>query len=318
MYFTPLGGAQDTWDLEHNPICQHMNNFAASEDYVEFVWIHAEYARPYTGKIIEQILKDKYCNEPNPQNKIVTKAEQLQIDEIKELELGTEIGYCDIQENDRTHSKDIMMSYQLDGTRHYVSIMTSCNYYMIAFNIRANSILVINETDETGNGFYRAFGSRYSYGMIDLDANTGGNGSGGNNPEQGGNGSGGNNPEQGGNGSSGTPEQGGNGSSGNPEQGGNETNTNGETSSGDSDETNATTNAGSENAPCDHVDKNGDSICDLCGAQLATTAKEPDHTVLIVCIVVGSALLVGGVVLLIVKRKAKNTTSTTPAENPKK
>lgn len=301
MYFTPLGGAQDTWDLEHNPICQHMNNFAASEDYVEFVWIHAEYARPYTGKIIEQILKDKYCNEPNPQNKIVTKAEKLQIDEIKELELGTEIGYCDIQENDRTHSKDIMMSYQLDGTRHYVSIMTSCNYYMIAFNIRANSILVINETDETGNGFYRAFGSRYSYGMIDLDANTGGNGSGGNNPEQGGNGSGGNNSEQGGNGSGGNnPEQGGNGSSGTPEQGGNGSN--------------STVTTGSETSSCDHVDDNDDFICDTCDEQINTVTEETKRIVLIVSLLVGCAVVIVCTSLWSVKRKANKGKLPTSSE----
>ena len=189
MYFTPIGGAPDTWDIVNNPICKHMNNFAASKDYVEFVWIHAEYERPYTGTVIEQILINKYCNEPNPNNKIVTKAPKLQIDPIKELEIGTQIGYQDIGGKEATHSKDLMMSYEQNGERHYVSVLTSCNYYMIAFNLRTNSILVINETDETGNGFYQAFGSRYSYGMIskeDTGNGPGGDGTGENPPEQGG------------------------------------------------------------------------------------------------------------------------------------
>ena len=166
LYFTPIGGAPDTWDIVHNPISKHMNNFAASDDYVEFVWIHTEYARPYTGTVIEQILINKYCNDRDPKNKIVTKASALQIDPIKELDEGIDIGFKSIGNGEATHSKDLMMSYSKEGKRHYVSIMTSCNYYMIAFNHRTNSILVINETDETGNGFYKAFGSRYAYGML--------------------------------------------------------------------------------------------------------------------------------------------------------
>ena len=264
MYFTPIGGAQDSWDIVHNPICKHMNNFAASKDYVEFVWIHAEYARPYTGKILEQILKNKYCNEPNPQNKIVTKASQLQIDEIKELELGTEIGYRDIQPSGATHSKDLMMSYEQDGVRHYVSIMTSCNYYMIAFNIRANSILVINETDETGNGFYRAFGSRYAYGMI--DTSTDNNGANGNAPGQNGN------------------------------QNGNEGNTSDPSESGE--------------ITCNHIDENGDLICDVCGAQITT--RETADWIMFACIIAGCVLAVGCATFIVVKLRTKKRNSIPP------
>ena len=87
---------------------------------------------------------------------------------------GTEIGIAktidtlnDILKNsEKMHAKDYLMSYEENGQRHYVSIMTSCNYYMIAFNYRTNSMLVIHETDETGNGFYKAFGEKYSYGMM--------------------------------------------------------------------------------------------------------------------------------------------------------
>ena len=59
----------------------------------------------------------------------------------------------------------MMMSYQEGGQRHYVSIMTSCNFYMIAFNYRTNSLLVIHETDETGHNFYDSYAQKFTNGM---------------------------------------------------------------------------------------------------------------------------------------------------------
>ena len=58
------------------------------------------------------------------------------------------------------------MSYEENGVRHRVSLLTSCNFYMIAFSYRTNSLLVINETDETGGNFYNIMGEKYSYGML--------------------------------------------------------------------------------------------------------------------------------------------------------
>ena len=58
------------------------------------------------------------------------------------------------------------MSYAENGVRHRVSLLTSCNFYMIAFNYRTNSLLVINETDESGGDFYYIMNKKYSYGMI--------------------------------------------------------------------------------------------------------------------------------------------------------
>ena len=40
---------------------------------------------------------------------------------------------------------------------------------MIAFNYRTNSILVIHETEDTGNDYYTGFGEKFSSGMISAD-----------------------------------------------------------------------------------------------------------------------------------------------------
>ena len=287
MYFTPIGGARDSWDIVHNPICKHMNNFAASKDYVEFVWIHAEYARPYTGTVIEKILINKYCNEPNPNNKIVTKASKLQIDPIKALELGTEIGYQDIKGGASTHSKDLMMSYEQNGERHYVSIMTSCNYYMIAFNLRTNSILVINETDETGNGFYKAFGSRYAYGMLGDFKDT-----------------------------SYYPSEDGSDETSSVQGGADSTY---ETSAvvGGVNSPNQEVDSDKENS-CSHADEDGDHICDKCGIQITIIEEIYSNPILLICSISGCVLVVGGGVFLAVKlilKKKKRSVLPDTSEN---
>ena len=166
LYFTPLGGGVDAWDAVHNPICNYIGRLPKSEDYVEFVWNEYGYGRSYLGYTISQLLEVTYCKNPNPNNKFAIRVTDFDADSISKLKVGEDIGYCSIKNGSGVHSKDFMMSYAEGGQRHYVSILTSCNFYMIAFNYRTNSILVIHETDETGNGFYKAFGEKYSYGMI--------------------------------------------------------------------------------------------------------------------------------------------------------
>lgn len=169
LYFTPFGGGVDAWDPVHNPISKYVNKLPASEDYIEFIWNEYGYGKCYLGHTLSKMLEVAYCNNPNPNNKIAIRVTDFNTDAIQQLALGEEIGYRSIKSGKGIHSKDIMMSYVEDGQRHYVSLLTSCNFYMIAFNYRTNSMLVIHETDETGGGFYKIMGEKYSYGMIKND-----------------------------------------------------------------------------------------------------------------------------------------------------
>ena len=169
LYFTPFGGSVDTWDPVTNPICKYVEKLPKSDGYIEFIWNEYGYGKCYLGYTMSKMLEMAYCNNPDPLNKFAIRVTDFECEAIKNLEVGTEIGYISVNSGKSIHSKDIIMSYVEDDQRHYVSIMTSCNYYMIAFNYRTNSMLVIHESDETGNGFYKAFGEKYSYGMIKND-----------------------------------------------------------------------------------------------------------------------------------------------------
>ena len=87
-------------------------------------------------------------------NKLAIRVTDFDTEAIQKLQLGTEIGYRSIKDGTNIHSKDILMSYEEEGVRHNVSLLTSCNFYMIAFSYRTNSLLVINETEESGGNFY--------------------------------------------------------------------------------------------------------------------------------------------------------------------
>ena len=166
MYFTPFGGSADTWDTEHNPFCKYIDKLPQSTDYVELTWNEFGYGNCQIGDVFSNMLAEAYCNNPNPKNKLSIRVTGFNTDEIANLKVGTEIGACSIKDGTGIHSKDILMSYAENGVRHRVSLLTSCNFYMIAFNYRTNSLLVINETDESGGDFYYIMNKKYSYGMI--------------------------------------------------------------------------------------------------------------------------------------------------------
>ena len=166
LYFTPFGGSADTWDPVHNPFSKYVNKLAASTDYVEFVWNEFGYGACYMGEALSGLLEQAFCENPNVNNKIAIRVTDFDSSAIAKLKVGTQIGYRSISSGKNIHSKDMLLSYEENGERHRVALLTSCNYYMVAFNYRTNSLLVINETDATGGDFYRVMGQKFSYGMI--------------------------------------------------------------------------------------------------------------------------------------------------------
>ena len=55
------------------------------------------------------------------------------------------------------HAKDVIMSFDVDGSRQSVSILNSLNTHAGSMNYQVNSILEIHENHETGHLFYDSF-----------------------------------------------------------------------------------------------------------------------------------------------------------------
>ena len=169
MYFTPFGGSGDTWEPQYNPISKYADKMAASTGYVEFTWNEFGYGNCVLGHTLSDKLETAFANNPDPRNKYSIRVDDFDSIGIKNLKLGTEIGYRSISNGTSIHSKDLLMSYEENGTRHNVCLLTSCNFYIAAFNYRTNSMLVIHETEDGQGNFYDIMAEKYSYGMIDKD-----------------------------------------------------------------------------------------------------------------------------------------------------
>ncbi len=169
LYFTPFGGGIDVWDLDNNAFCKYMDKMAQSEDYVEFAFNVYGYGQSYIGTTMEQMVEQAFCGRPDPRNKLYLRVTDFDTTAVKKLKLDTEIGVRDIGNGSKHHTKDLLLNYVEDGVRHRVSLMTSCNSYPLAFSLRTNSLLVINETDATGGNFYSIYGDKFTDGMISND-----------------------------------------------------------------------------------------------------------------------------------------------------
>jgi hypothetical protein len=169
LYFTPILGGVDTWDVENNPICEHIDKLAQSEDYIEFAWNQYGVESNYQWRMLGEMLEKAFCNNPNPKNKFAVRADGLDVSRIAKLKVGTQIGHYSLQPRKLMHAKDFLMSYKADGVRHNVSIMTSSNYVMEGFYYRTNSILVIDETEQTGGGFYKILVDKYTDGAFNTN-----------------------------------------------------------------------------------------------------------------------------------------------------
>ena len=168
LYFTPLGSYVDTWDIENNPYCKYVAKLAKSEDYIIFAWNNPTYNSDFFVSNTMHKFVDKAFNEnKNSKNRIAIYVSNYDFSNLENLVVGNEIGYKVLKNSKLpVHSKDMMLSYMENSKRYYTSIISSCNFHLGALSYQTNSILVINETDETGNGFFRSFGDASSYGAV--------------------------------------------------------------------------------------------------------------------------------------------------------
>lgn len=173
LYFTPFGGASDAWDTVNNPLCKYVDKLHHSEDYVEFIWNISGYGNSNLAEHLKTVLYNAFYVNRNPKNGLAiiyhAADEHPELPEIFTLNLGVDIGYRVMKDGGRIHAKDMFVNYVEDGERHKVSLITSCNYYMIAFNYRANSFLVVNEVDNGQQTIYDILTERESHGLNDKE-----------------------------------------------------------------------------------------------------------------------------------------------------
>ncbi len=168
LCFTPLPGGVMVWDTEHNPYAKYLSEMAASTGPIVFTW-----NMPYNSctnffeYTFEDIICETFHRNKNPENRIYLHFEAFQASKYNDLAVGRDLGFKAVNTNlnKYIHSKDILMSYEKDGVRKYVSIVSSANFGVGPFWQRTNTVIVIKETDAY-HQFYTTLGSNTTYGCI--------------------------------------------------------------------------------------------------------------------------------------------------------
>ena len=161
MYFTPLGGGAGIWDVRYNPYCNYVTKLVNSKNedgYIEFLINNPKYVVKgfSVAQTVLDLLATKFLDSGNVENNLHMQSPGPDFSIFDGLVEGENIGAKQLNEHRSRHyhTKDVQMSYVEDGVRYYVTLYNSLNFHEGAMFYQTNSILVIKETEETGNDFY--------------------------------------------------------------------------------------------------------------------------------------------------------------------
>lgn len=172
MYFTPLSADFDMWDTTLNPYSKYIQEFYDSDNDqdVVFCFNNPNFRKNFLiSDILVEALEYKFITHKRIGNRlgIRCRAQYEDIPALKELKAGKDLEFINIKTKwDAVHEKDIIMSYCKNGERQYISFLSSCNFNANALYYQTNQIIVIRETEQTGNVVYTSIGSKFSKGTI--------------------------------------------------------------------------------------------------------------------------------------------------------
>lgn len=172
LYFTPLSGEFDTWNTELNPYCKYLQEFYDSEDEdVVLSWNNPNFLEDFfVSRTCVEAIYNKFVTNKREGNRLGIRCQNGTFEGISSLKKGTDLEFFNFTTKwNAVHDKDIMLSYVKDGKRQYVSFLSSCNFNYGALYYQTNQILIIKETDETGNVAYASLGNASSKGVITKD-----------------------------------------------------------------------------------------------------------------------------------------------------
>lgn len=175
LYFTPIGGAMGVWDVKYNPYSKYLSKLlpaVSGGGSITFVWNNPKYRTNFEySKTLTQVLQKAFTENARRTNKLYIHLPGFETEVFDTLVQGQNIGVKKVNTNLGVpyHSKDFQLSYIEDFERHYVTVLNTLNMHQGSMSYQTNSLLVINETAETGNDVYVEFGKLTSDGTITED-----------------------------------------------------------------------------------------------------------------------------------------------------
>lgn len=167
LTFTPIAGYTDTWDTENNPYCKYASKLLTSTDYIIYNFNCPTFAASsYIGDTLQKVITKAFTENKNPKNRLCIKVNDFRREELTTLIIGKDIAFNYLGGGGQMHNKDMLFSYEENGKRYYISLLSSCNFHIGAFSYQTNSLLTIKETEDTGSVFFTALGRECASGII--------------------------------------------------------------------------------------------------------------------------------------------------------
>ena len=163
LYFTSFGGTQNSWDTLNNPYCKYISKLSPSvsgSSYIEFYWNNVKYKQDFNlADTIMKFIARSFEKNGSTENVLSLNLPGIDEGLFSGLTEGTNIGRLALNErNIGYHIKDLQLSYEENGVRHYVTIYNSLNIHEGSMAYQTNTVLVVNETAATGNNNYVNYG----------------------------------------------------------------------------------------------------------------------------------------------------------------
>ena len=155
-YFTPLGGGQNQWDTDYNPFCRYIGKLSgkiSGNDSIQFIWNNVKYVQSYgLADTFAKTIAKAFTDNTNPENILALNLPGIVLDDFASVPRTEFIRLNSYGRN--YHIKDMLVAYTEKGVRNWVVVYNTLNMHEGSMGYQVNQILVVKETEQTGNNFY--------------------------------------------------------------------------------------------------------------------------------------------------------------------
>ena len=171
FYATPFGGSPATWDAEYNPYCRYIGKLLPAaidgEGDIVFAWNNPKYNTNFEFAItLADFIRGAFYRSGRVTNRLYLHCPGFDTGRLDNLVVGENIAKKVLTSDKYIHNKDFQLSYIENGTRYWVSAFNSINFHQGSMSYQTNTLLLIKETEKTGNGVWVSYGKLVSHEII--------------------------------------------------------------------------------------------------------------------------------------------------------
>lgn len=167
LYFSAIGGDNAKWDETYNMFTKQIRNLSESEDYIMFAMNNPKFNDFSLSSSMQKLIARSFVESGDINNRLyVAIGGSDEDDESGGTDFNTAL-FDGLTEgvniyskkfdlgSGKIHSKDMLLSYVMDGQRNFVTMITSMNMHEGSSSYQSNFALVVKEnSNDSSSVFY--------------------------------------------------------------------------------------------------------------------------------------------------------------------